>query len=106
MHDNHLTSKEIKQLLAGELSAVQEQQIMMHLAVCERCQQKFDTLSAVPLAPPMELPAATPPRVKRQLFTQLHRSDLGGQILRFGTMGLLHVILSALHIVPQSSSSS
>ncbi len=106
MQNQHLTEKQIGKLLAGEYSAEKEHRIMTHVAMCEQCQRTFDLMSSFPLAAPMELPAATTPRVKRQLFNQLHRSDLSGEILRFGTAGLVHVILSVLRIIPYSSSSS
>ncbi len=108
--DNHVSTNSLKLFLAGKLSASQRQQVMTHLAYCDQCMQRserlfndFEVVSS--WAPPIELPPATQLRVRRRLFAQLNRSDLSGQILRFSTAGLIHVMLNVLRLIPRRPTS-
>ena len=95
--DKHVSAQDLEALYSGLLSDAVADVVIAHLAACEHCLAIADDRWAgtADLAiPNLDLESAT--RVERRLRRNIHRSNLGGQIFRLGTQGLVRVWLGLL----------
>ena len=95
--DKHPSAQELEAFVAGRLAEADAETIIIHLAECEPCLALVDQLwvgvddQAVP-----NLDSERSRHVERRLWRRIHRSNLGGQVIRMGTHGLLSVLLALL----------
>ena len=97
MSDKHVSAQDLEALFSGCLSDAAADVVIAHLAACDHCLAVADDLWAktadLPI-PDLDLERAT--RVEAHLRRNIYRSNLGGQVIRLGTQGLLRVWLGLL----------
>jgi anti-sigma factor RsiW len=90
--DKHVSAQDLEALFSGCLSDAAADVVIAHLAACDHCLAFADNLwaeAADLTIPDLDLERAT--RVEGRLRRNINRSNLGGQVIRFGTQGLLRV---------------
>jgi hypothetical protein len=97
----HLTSQELRELIAGRMETVESARLLAHIEQCDHCLAQADELwsqqpVAAVVADWVELDAPTAQRLERQLVRKIHRSNLSADMLRLGTQGFLSVAVSLL----------
>ena len=89
----------LEDFVAGKKNEAENALILDHLAVCERCTAEVESLWAKSPARHI-LPKINPAdpetvdTLEESLFRRIHRSELGGQIIRLGTQGFAYSILA------------
>lgn len=95
--DEHISAQNLEALFSGCLSDTAADVVIAHLAACDHCLAIADDLwaeTADLTIPDLDLERAT--RVEGRLRRNIYRSNLGGQVVRLGTQGLLRVWLGLL----------
>jgi anti-sigma factor RsiW len=90
--DEHISAQNLQALFSGGLTDAAAEIVIAHLAACDRCLTLADELWAETAArtiPDFDHERAT--RVEGRLRQNIYRSNLGGQVVRLGTQGLLRV---------------
>ena len=95
--DKHVSAQDLEALYSGLLSDAVADAVIAHLAACEHCLATADDRWAgtADLAIP-DLDLERVRRVEGRLRRNIYRSNLGGQIVRLGTQGMLRVWLGLL----------
>ncbi len=96
-----LTDELLKQFVAGELDEAQTEAVLTRLAEDEASLEKVDALwqkqaaaTAVFTIPTLEPERAQ--RLRQRLLRQIHRSNLGANVIKLGTQGFGSVAVSLL----------
>jgi anti-sigma factor RsiW len=91
----------LDQFVAGTLSEDQNTAILMHLAVCDKCADDVEAmweehyLYSTTNSPPI-LEEKTAKRLEKSVLQRVHRSELGGELVRLSTRGALAVFTALL----------
>ena len=95
--DTHISAQNLETLFSGCLSDAAADVVIAHVSACDHCLAIADDLWAETgdlTVPDLDLERAM--RVEGRLRRNIYRSNLGGQIVRLGTQGLLRVWLGLL----------
>jgi len=91
----------LEDFVAGRKNDEENARILEHLAECEHCAAEVEALwteSPVNYILP-EITEAAPgamTELEESLFRRIHRSDLGGQVIKLGTQGFVNLISALL----------
>ncbi len=91
----------LEDFVAGRKNDEENTRILEHLAICEQCAAEVEALwtesPASDLLPDIgDTPLEAMTAMEESLFRQIHRSDLGGQVVKLGTQGFIKVIAALL----------
>ncbi len=91
----------LEDFVAGRKNDEENAHILEHLADCEQCAAEVEALWAKSpashiLPETSEAPPEAMTALEESLFRRIHRSDLGGQVIRLGTQGFINLIAALL----------
>lgn len=93
MTDHEYPLHLLEAFIAGQLSAEENDRILSHLPECDRCLADVDLLwtqqlDDEPRSQIPELESEIAERVEGMILDRIRRTDLVGQIVKLGTLGL------------------
>jgi hypothetical protein len=93
--------KSLDAFVTGRLSDMENEAIFAHLATCQQCEAKIERLwQAAPIGnsvfkmPDLDIQDAL--ESERSLFRRIHRSELGGQMVKFYTQSFFGLFTGLL----------
>jgi anti-sigma factor RsiW len=98
---DHIPRQQLEQFVKGQMNETESEQVMSHLGQCDHCLALTDELwNEQPVSRAMseivDLDDRTAERMQRKVTSQIHRSNLSGNMIRLGTQGFLSVALGLL----------
>ena len=92
----------LEDFINGLLSDEENEAILTHLVTCQACETKVERMwEATPIGIAHSgMPVsgtADAADIEESLFRKIHRSELGGQFIKFYTQGFLGLISMLLH---------